>query len=145
MTRPPRARRPVWSDALTRPLAAVIPIRWRLAAGRLIKGFHTVAFVVIGGSILVYTWDGATRRTGRRAGVAAAVAIAETIVYASNNQVCPLTPLAENLGAESGSVTDIYLPRWISNRIPMVGGSTLILGLVLHAVAWRQRPRSLVP
>ena len=76
----------------------MIPIRWRPAAVRLIKAFHTVAFVVIGGSILVYTWDGVTRRTGRRAGVAAAVAIAETIVYASNNQVCPLTPLAENSG-----------------------------------------------
>ena len=123
----------------------MIPIGWRPAAVRLIKAFHTVAFVVIGGSILVYTWDGVTRRTGRRAGVAAAVAIAETIVYASNNQVCPLTPLAETLGAESGSVTDIYLPRWISDRVPLIGGSTLVFGFFLHALAWRQRTRSLVP
>ena len=60
---------------------------------------------------------------------AASIAIAETIVYASNNQVCPLTPLAEQLGATSGSVTDIYLPAWVSERIPVFGGSVLLIGV----------------
>ena len=65
---------------------------------------------------------------------AASIAVAETIVYVSNNQVCPLTPLAEQLGATSGSVTDIYLPAWISERIPLFGGSVLLVGFVAHVV-----------
>lgn len=55
----------------------------------------------------------------------------------SNNQVCPLSPLAEELGAESGSVTDIFLPDWISRRIPVIGGSVLIVGLILNIRTWR--------
>jgi len=126
-------------------LAAAIPIERRPVAVRLIKTVHTAAFVGIAAAILVYTADGLMRRRGRRAGVAAAIAVTESIVYASNNRVCPLTPLAEALGADSGSVTDIYLPRWISDRVPLIGGSTLALGLILHArTAWG-RSRSLVP
>ena len=60
------------------------------------------------------------------------MAVAESAVFASNNGVCPLTPLAEELGAESGSVTDIFLPDWISERIPLFGSATLVVGLVLN-------------
>ena len=132
-------RRPVWSDALTVPLAAVIPAAHRTSALRAIKAIHTAAFVAISGAILVFTWEGMRGRRGPVARTAASIAIAETIVYASNNQVCPLTPLAEQLGATSGSVTDIYLPAWISERIPLIGGSVLLIGFVAHAVAWRRR------
>jgi hypothetical protein len=138
------ARRPIWSEALTAPLAAVIPADRRPHVLRAIKAIHTTAFALIASAILVFTWDGLTHRRGRRAGVAAAIGIAESIVYASNNGVCPLTPLAEELGAESGSVTDIYLPDWVSERVPLIGGSTLVLGLALHGIAWWRRSRPLV-
>ena len=136
----PSSRRPVWSDTLTVPLAAVIPSARRTLALRAIKAFHTAAFVAISGAILVFTLEGMRGRRGRLARASASIAIAESIVYASNNQVCPLTPLAEQLGATSGSVTDIYLPAWISERIPVVGGSVLVVGFVAHVAAWRRRP-----
>ena len=136
----PSSRQPVWSDTLTVPLAAVIPAARRTLALRAIKAFHTAAFVAISGAILVFTWEGMRGRRGPVARAAASIAVAETIVYASNNQVCPLTPLAEQLGATSGSVTDIYLPAWISERIPVFGGSVLVIGFVAHVVAWRRRP-----
>jgi hypothetical protein len=60
------------------------------------------------------------------------IALGESAVYASNNQVCPLTPLAEELGARDGSVTDIVLPERISRRIPLVGGSALVIGLGMN-------------
>ena len=135
-------RQPVWSDALTVPLAAVIPTAHRTSALRAIKAIHTAAFVAISGAILVFTWEGMRGRRGPVARAAASIAIAESIVYASNNQVCPLTPLAEQLGATSGSVTDIYLPAWLSDRIPLIGGSVLLIGFVGHAVAWRRRSGS---
>ena len=53
-----------------------------------------------------------------------------------NNQVCPLTPLAEELGAASGTVSDLYLPKPISDRIPLLGGSTLVIGLAFHLAGW---------
>lgn len=125
---------------MTVPLAAVIPAAQRRLALRGIRAFHTAAFVAISGAILVFSWEGIRGRRGRVARAAASIAIAETIVYASNNQVCPLTPLAEQLGATSGAVTDLYLPAWISERIPVIGGSVLVLGSVAHIVAWRCRP-----
>jgi hypothetical protein len=67
------------------------------------------------------------------------VALAETAIYASNNQVCPLTPLAEELGAERGSVVDIFLPDWFSRRIPLLGSAAMVLGLVLNLRAWLGR------
>jgi hypothetical protein len=73
--------------------------------------------------------------------VALSVALAESAIYVSNNQVCPLTPLAEELGAERGSVVDIFLPDWFSRRIPLAGSGALILGLVLHLRTWLRRSR----
>jgi glucose dehydrogenase len=107
---------------------------------RAIRIAHTAAFFVIAGCIAVFDWEGMRRRPGRRATLAASIAVAETLIYVSNNQVCPLTPLAEELGAESGTVTDLYLPRAVSDRVPVIGGSALIIGLALNALARRERP-----
>lgn len=124
---------------MTTRLATVIPPRCHGATLALIKWFHTVVFVSVASLIVLFAWDGATRRAGRRNTVAFTVALAEASVYVSNNQVCPLTPLAEDLGASSGSVTDILLPIWISRRIPFVSGSVLVLGIVLQLRNWRER------
>ena len=117
------ARRPVWSDTAHRPIAAAS----RNADDRqpcAPSGPSTRPPSSHRRRILVFTWDGIR---GRRApvAIAAGIAIAETMIYGSNNQVCPLTPLAEELGATSGTVTDIYLPAWMSDRIPLLGGSAL--------------------
>ncbi|MGH2357012.1 MAG: hypothetical protein ACRDGJ_03240, partial [Candidatus Limnocylindria bacterium] len=56
--------------------------------------------------------------------------------YVSNNQVCPLTPLAEEIGAERGSVVDNFLPDWAARRIPIVAGSAALLALFLNLRAW---------
>ena len=132
-------RESTWSGDLPRPLSGRIPERWRPATLAAIKTAHTVIFLSIAGLIVLFTWDGVRQRPGRRTSLAAVVALAETAVYASNNQVCPLTPLAEELGAASGTVTDIFLPDWASRRIPVASGGTLVVGLVLNLRAWRRR------
>jgi len=38
------------------------------------------------------------------------VVATESLIFAGNGFRCPLTRIAERLGAERGSVTDIYLP-----------------------------------
>ena len=132
-------RRPFWSDRLTLPMASRIPPGRRPAALRAIRIVHTAAFFVIAACIAVVDWEGIRKRPGRRAALAAGIALAESLAYASNNQVCPLAPLAEEVGAESGTVTDLYLPKVVSDRVPVIGGSALLIGAMLHALAVRER------
>ena len=138
---PDARRQPVWSARLTRPVAGVVPARLRPLALVAIKAVHTAAFALIAGSIVVFAWDGIARRPGHRAQVTAGIAFSEVLVYASNNQVCPLTPLAEELGAQSGTVTDLYLPGSVSRRIPLLGSAALLIGLVFHLFGWWERRR----
>jgi hypothetical protein len=41
-------------------------------------------------------------------------------VFAGNGFRCPLTELAERYGAQSGSVTDIYLPKRVAHNMPAI-------------------------
>ena len=59
----------------------------------------------------------------------------ETAVFVGNGCTCPLTPIAERLGAERGSVADIYLPGWFARRLPLIAGAALVGGLTLNALA----------
>jgi hypothetical protein len=45
------------------------------------------------------------------------------------------------LGARSGTVTDIFLPEWVSRRVPFVSGTALVVGLILNLRAWRKAGR----
>jgi hypothetical protein len=135
----PHTREASWSTAITVPLAVRTPPAARPAILALIKAIHTAIFAAVAAQIMMVLWDGIRQRPGRRTAVALAVALGESAVYASNNQVCPLTPLAEELGARDGSVTDIFLPERISRRIPLVGGASLALGLGLNLWALRRR------
>jgi hypothetical protein len=135
----PASRQPGWSVVLTTPLAALIPVRRRPAALSVIKALHTVIFASVAGAIGLFLWDGLRQRRGRRAAVALGVVLTESAMYVSNNQVCPLTPLAEQLGAERGSVADIFLPDRLARRIPLVGSSALVLGLALNLRTWLGR------
>jgi hypothetical protein len=128
-------RRPAWSEPLTRPLGRLVPATWRPAALAAIKAIHTVIFASIGAAIGLFVWDGIRQRPGRRAAYALGIALAESGIYVSNNQVCPLTPLAEEFGAERGAIVDMFLPGWAARRIPLFGTAALLLGLVLNARA----------
>jgi hypothetical protein len=132
-------RNPVWSQHFTDPMARLTPASWRPAVLATIKGIHTVIFASVGAAIAVFVWDGIRQRPGRRGAAALGVAVVEAAVYVSNNQVCPLTPLAEELGAERGSVADMFLPDWASRRIPIVSVTALIIGLALNLRAMLNR------
>ena len=78
-------------------------------------------------------------RPRRRTAIAGGVVPAESALYVSNNQVCPLTPLAEEFGAERGSVVDLFLPAAVARQIPAVAGSAAVLALVLNIRALARR------
>jgi hypothetical protein len=58
-------------------------------------------------------------------------------VFAVNGWRCPLRGLAEELGAESGRVSDIFLPRWFADRIPQLFTPPLLIGVL--ASLWNRR------
>jgi len=142
MTARDRMRRsPTWSQYLTDPAGRLVPQPWHGGTLIGIKAIHTILFASIGAAIALFVWDGLRGRPRRRTAYALGIALGETAVYLSNNQVCPLTPLAEQFGAESGSVVDIYLPDAVARRIPVVGGTALVLGLLLNGRASIARHR----
>ena len=102
------------------------------------KGLHTAIFASMTVALGILVWDGVRQRPGRRSLLAGSLIVAEAAVYVSNDQVCPLTPLAEEIGAERGSVADIFLPDWIARRIPIIGSTALVLGVVLNLRSWRR-------
>ena len=105
-----------------------------------IKTVHAAAFLVIAASGQVVFWDGVRNRPSRRTGVAAVIVLAESAVFAANGFVCPLTPMAERLGAKRGSVSDIFLPDVVARNLTWITGLLLVAGLALNARAlWRGR------
>jgi hypothetical protein len=134
-TGPPTTRHPAWSGPLTRPLSDAIPSAWRPGALATIKAIHTIVFASVGAALAAFVVDGIRGNPGPRAAFALAIAVAESGIYVSNNQVCPLTPLAEELGAERGAVADLFLPAWAARCIPVIGSSALLVGLVLNGRA----------
>lgn len=109
---------------------------WRSAAVFGIKLIHSLIFLSIAASILQVFYAGVTNRSSRWTRFSLTLAVGECLVFAGNRFRCPLTGLAENLGAESGQVTDIFLPRWLADRIPWIFTPPLIAGIL--ALLWHR-------
>jgi len=100
----------------------------------MIKSVHTVAWLSIESCVVYLVYAGLRGRSDRRAAIAGCVVAGETLLFAANGFRCPLTRFAERAGAESGSVTDIYLPRWFAHNLPALHVPVLIAAAALH---WR--------
>ena len=124
-------------DAATK---AAVRSRPAVVAG--IKVVHTVAWLSIESCVAYALWAGFAGRSDRRAGVAAAVVAGEMVVFAGSGFRCPLTRLAERYGAERGSVTDTFLPKWFARNLPVIHAPLLVLTTYLHARNLTGPPRS---
>lgn len=97
-----------------------------------VKIIHTLAWFSIESCMVYLLYAGLVKRTDRRAAVAAAVVGGETLIFVANGFRCPLTDVAESLGAEDGSVTDIFLPRWFAHNLPAIHVPLILLTAYLH-------------
>jgi hypothetical protein len=88
--------------------------------------------------VLYVLYAGLQGRTGKSVGIAGGVVAGEVLVFAGNGFRCPLTKLAERYGAQDGSVTDIYLPKWFAHNMPAMHTPLLVLMTYLHARNLRQ-------
>jgi hypothetical protein len=98
----------------------------------MVKAVHTPAWFSIEASMAYVLYAGFARRSDRRAAIAAGVVVSESLIFAANGCHCPLTTVAERLGAERASVTDIYLPRWFAHNLPLIHVPLIVLAAVLH-------------
>lgn len=115
------------------------PVQGSQAALRTVKAVHTLAWFSIEACMMYVLYAGFSRRSDRRAGIAAGMVAAESLIFAGNGFRCPLTAVAERLGAERGSVTDIYLPRWFARNLPAIHVPLIVLAGLLHVRNLRAR------
>lgn len=111
------------------PNSPALPI-WRRFAIFTVKLVHSLIFLSVAASIAHIFYAGVTGRATRTTRLALALAVGESLIFAFNRWTCPLRTLAEALGAETGQVTDIFLPKWFADRIPWFFTPPLIIGLL---------------
>jgi hypothetical protein len=110
--------------------------RARLSA---IKAVHTLVWFAVESSVVYLLVTGFARHTDRSVAVTGGIVAGETLIFAANGFRCPLTTVAESLGADSGSVTDIYLPRWFAKSLPAIHVPLVGLIVALHVRNVRER------
>lgn len=103
-----------------------------------VKAVHTAIFAVELVSIGWLVVTGITGRRDRTTALAAGAVAVEAAVFVANRGVCPLTPLAERMGARSGSVSDIFLPDAMARTIPVWSSALLVVAALLHVRAFRR-------
>src|SRR5712692_5851955 len=106
-----------------------------------VKTLHSLIYFSIEFCMGYLIYTGLKGREDRRTAIAAGVVAGESIIFLGNRCRCPLTGVAEDLGAARGSVTDIYLPRWLASNIFPLHVPLLALALCLHARNFLQRSR----
>lgn len=103
----------------------------RLTFGH-IKLIHTLIFVVLSARVLYALYSGAVGGITAWTWIALAAIVGEGFALGVSGGRCPLTRLAERLGATKGSVADLFLPKWFADRIfPTCGSTFLVAGLLL--------------
>ena len=107
-----------------------------------IKTVHTIIWATVEAAVGYLIFSGITKRDDKLITVSAALVIGETVVFTLNGFTCPLTRLAESAGAESGSVTDIYLPSWLAHALPAIHIPLAVLILYLHRHRFRRQARA---
>jgi hypothetical protein len=97
-----------------------------------VKAAHTAIWFTVETAVFYLLYAGIARKTGPSIKVAALVVAAESAIYVGNGARCPLTTSAESPGAEHGSVTDIYRPRWLARSLSVIHVPLLVLIVWLH-------------
>ena len=100
-----------------------------------IKLVHTILFLLIGISTIYVFISAALDQINMLTWWAFGVVIVELLALVLNDWRCPLTDLAEQHGADVGSVADLFLPEWLSDRLFLIFG--IIFSATCLLLAWR--------
>jgi hypothetical protein len=100
-----------------------------------IKFIHTLIFMFFSICIGIVVFSALTGQISALTWLALVLVLIEAAVFFGNGWRCPLTNYAEKLGADNGSVADIFLPLWFAKRLPVIAGT--IFGLAALTVVFR--------
>lgn len=101
---------------------------WRKRAVFLARTLHTLIFVVESICVFYVLYAAAANRVSRWTVAAVGVITVEGVVLLFNRMQCPLRIWTERLGAPRGSVTDLFLPRWLADRIFQIYTPLFVVG-----------------
>ena len=104
-----------------------------------VKAVHSLIFLALQTMIVYLVYTGIRGKTDRTTAIVGAIVGGECVIYAANGFRCPLTRVAEDLGAESGSVTDIFLPKWLAANVANIYAPMFLLAILLHVRNLRRR------
>ena len=99
-----------------------------------IKVLHTIVFAVLSACVAYVLMSGAFNQITSWTWGAIAAIVGEGLILAASGGRCPLTSVAERLGAVDGSVSDIFLPKWAADRIFPICGGFFLVGCLLIAI-----------
>ena len=99
-----------------------------------IKLVHTLIFWGLSACVVYVLFSGVADRITTWTWVAVGLVLLESVVLAASGWTCPMTILAERLGAGRGSVADIFLPKWFADRIFPICGTTYGVALLIVLV-----------
>lgn len=104
-----------------------------------VKSLHSLIFLSMAASILYTLYSGLTGRVSRLTIVSISAVMGESAVFLTNEGRCPLTDLVEDLGSDHGSVSDIFLPKWFAQRIPILFTPPFAIGLAAIGIRRARR------
>ena len=96
-----------------------------------IKLVHTVIFWILSLCVVYALFSAVADRIDVWTWIAVALLLVESLVLVASGWTCPLTILAERQGAVRGSVADIFLPKWLADRIFPICGTMYGAALAL--------------
>jgi heme/copper-type cytochrome/quinol oxidase subunit 3 len=96
-----------------------------------IKLVHTVIFWILSLCVVYALFSAVADRINAWTWIAVGLLLVESLVLVASGWTCPLTILAERQGAVRGSVADIFLPKWLADRIFPICGTMYGAALVL--------------
>jgi hypothetical protein len=96
-----------------------------------VKILHTVIFWILSACVAYALYSGVADRITTWTWIAVGLVAVESVVLVAFGWTCPLTLLTERLGAERGSVADIFLPKAFADRIFPICGTTFAVALAL--------------
>lgn len=100
-----------------------------------IKLLHTIIFWILSLCTVYALYSGVADRITMWTWIAVVLLLVESVILVASGWRCPLTILAERRGALQGAVADIFLPKWLADRIFPICGTMYAVALGL--IVWR--------
>ena len=99
-----------------------------------IKSVHTAVFIAMNVFLTVLILEVIADRISYLSWLSIAALLTESVVLIANGWRCPISIYAQNIGATNGRESDIFLPLWFTDRIPVLYGSLLAVTLLFFVI-----------